>query len=543
MITQKLTFLKRYLIKIAILLFILLSCIYILFFFNNGYKIRENLANARDCSNCIIRPTSGNCVPVYDISYDYTIDLNSGKWVLDISNVTTNNVFCQWEPKCTFDNITSVSDRLSLNNSIIDQSIYDVTCCSGSSFYDNSAIHFNYSFIKDNSDNISDCSAIKGYVRRSMTEGTDLSYNRDFFDVTNRICNTLEPTGQLFNKKGMLFSKTESSFNILNDRISMPIEIINFISFSNIRNIINNMLEYPIHTAALNGFDNVSLNTTITQLTQLNDALVLKARNENLQRQLTRTDLTPAQEASFISILTELQDVFRVADVFININQRNPNETIARSRSLLQERRYFSYSLLNNDKTSTTNYTLYSGSGLTPNTNDYLLNSDQFFNCMGEKKTDISASFNSTQLADFSTNDYFGTSGRSIALGGLGDASYNALGFMQNTGYPSNNDLEMELKRLEIVPATGNAPVSVISSYLNAINSFYEKQLRNLSGPREHSYSQELVFDNNSLETKNTTFFTYNKATNNVYPCSPSILGNSTFEYCGPDAYYESPKF
>lgn len=534
----------QYLIKIAILLFVLLSCIYILFFFNNGYKIRENLANARDCSNCIIRPTSGNCVPVYDISYDFrTI---SGKRVLDISNVTTNNVFCQWEPKCTFDNITSVSDRLSLNNSIIDQSIYDVTCCSGSSFYDNSAIHFNYSNIKDNITNISDCSAIKGYVRQSISDGTDLSYNRDFFDVTNRICNTLEPTGQLFNKKGMLFSKTESSFNILNDRISMPIEIINFISFSNIRNIINDILELPDlrYYNALNNFSIVSLNTTITQLTQLNDALVLKARNENLQRQLTRTDLTPAQEASFSSILANLQNVFSVADEFINRNRSSPNETIPGGGSLLTERRYFSYSLLNNVGTATTKYTQYLGSGLTPsNANDYLLNSDQFFNCMGEKKTDISASFNSTQLADFSTNDYFGTSGRPIALGGLGDASYNALGFMQNTGYPSNNDLEMELKRLEIVPATGNAPVSVISSYLNAINSFYEKQLRNLSGPREHSYSQELVFDNNSLETKNTTFFTYNKATNNVYPCSPSILGNSTFEYCGPDAYYESPKF
>ena len=530
----------QYLIKIAILLFILLSCIYILFFFNNGYKIRENLANARDCSNCIIRPTSGNCVPVYDISYDFRIDTSSGKRVLDICNVTTNNVFCQWEPKCTFDNITSVSDRLSLNNSIIDQSIYDVTCCSGSSFYDNSAIHFNYSFIKDNITNISDCSAIKGHVRRSISDGTDLSYNRDFFDVTNRICNTLEPTGQLFNKKGMLFSKTESSFNILNDRISMPIEIINFISFSNIRNIINDILELPDlrYYNALNNFRIVSLNTTITQLTQLNDALVLKARNENLQRQLTRTDLTPAQEASFSSILTNLQNVFSVADEFINRDRSSPNLTIPGGGSLLTERRYFRYSLLNND------YTQYLGSGLTPsNANDYLLNSDQFFNCMGEKKTDISASFNSTQLADFSTNDYFGTSGRPIALGGLGDASYNALGFMQNTGYPSNNDLEMELKRLEIVPATGNAPVSVISSYLNAINSFYEKQLRNLSGPREHSYSQELVFDNNSLETKNTTFFTYNKATNNVYPCSPSILGNSTFEYCGPDAYYESPKF
>jgi hypothetical protein len=78
---------------------------------------------------------------------------------------------------------------------------------------------------------------------------------------------------------------------------------------------------------------------------------------------------------------------------------------------------------------------------------------------------------------------------------------------------------------------------------LNAINSFYEKQIQNSSGPREHSYNQQLVFDNNSLETKQSTFFTYNKDVNNVYDCKPSITGNSKFEYCGPEAYYESPRF
>ena len=53
----------------------------------------------------------------------------------------------------------------------------------------------------------------------------------------------------------------------------------------------------------------------------------------------------------------------------------------------------------------------------------------------------------------------------------------------------------------------------------------------------------QLVFDNNSLEIKQSTFFTYNKDANNVYDCSPSITGNPKFEYCGPEAYYESPTF
>jgi hypothetical protein len=100
-----------------------------------------------------------------------------------------------------------------------------------------------------------------------------------------------------------------------------------------------------------------------------------------------------------------------------------------------------------------------------------------------------------------------------------------------------------KLKRLETIPSSGNAPVSVINTYLNAINGFYEKQIANSTGPREHSYNQQLVFDNNSLETKQSTFFTYNKDVNNVYDCSPSITGNAKFDYCGPQAYYETPTF
>jgi hypothetical protein len=524
---------NRNLIKIAILIFILLSSIYILYFYNN-YKTMENLANARDCSDCNIRPSSGKCLPIYDISMNYSIIPDTtNKYRLDICNIITNNVFCEWESRCTYDNIATQNERMALSNSNINQSIYDVTCCSGSSFYDNSAINFNYSIVEDNAYNIDSCSTIKNYIRQNIDGTLDLSYDKLTYNATNRICNTLEPSGPLFNKRGMLFSKTQTNSNIFTDVKTMPSDIINYISFSNIRNeiraIINGSKTPTISPALLNGFNDISLNSILTQLTQLNDTLALKARTENLQRQLNRSDLTASQNANFVSILNSLQSVYGVA---------LPN-------SLLFDRKDFTYRLVNNTKNLVTNeYSPYTPSPLSVlNSNQYLLNSDQFFNCMGEVKSDISASFTTAQLADFSNNDYFGTSGRPISEGGLGQAGYSALGSIQNTGYPSNNDLEMELRRLETIPSSGSAPVSVISSYLNAINSFYEKQIKNLTGPREHSYNNQLVFDNNSLETKQPTFFTYNKDANNVYDCKPSILGNSKFEYCGPEAYYESPNF
>ena len=41
--------------------------------------------------------------------------------------------------------------------------------------------------------------------------------------------------------------------------------------------------------------------------------------------------------------------------------------------------------------------------------------------------------------------------------------------------YPSRQDFEMELKNLPQVNSNDNVPASVINTYLNSINSFYEK--------------------------------------------------------------------
>ena len=505
----------RNLLKIASIIFILLSSIYVLYIFNYEYKTLESLANANmlDCSKCEMRPASGNCVPIYDISYTYTKIGTSNKYKLDICNIITNNVFCEWEPRCQFEN-SGPAQRLA-----------GITCCSGSPFYDNNTINFNYGSIQDNITNITDCSNIKGLIRSSLAGTVDLSYDDMVFYKTNEICNTLEESASLLNTRGMLFSKAETTYNIFNDPMSMPRDIITFISFSNIRNEIRAIISGAPRTPqilpnALNGFNDASLNNIEIELRQMDANLRLKAINENIQRQLVRSDLTSNQINRFTAIITTLESVYSVV---------LPN-------TILQERKNISYNPVKNSK-SGQNYDSYMAGS------QYLLNSNQFYNCMGDITNDNSGSFSSGNLLDLSNNDYFGTAGRPISLGGLGEASYNALGSMTYNMYPNNTDLEMELKRLETIPSTGNAPVSIINTYLNAINSFYEKQLNNLTGPREHTFNQELVFDNNTLGTKEPTFFTYNKDQNNVYTCQQSITGDSNFEYCGPEAYYDSPHF
>jgi hypothetical protein len=505
---------NRNLIKIASIIFIVLSSIYVLYIFNYEYRTLENFANKLDCSNCTVKPSSGNCIPLYDISYTYSQIGTTNKYRLDICNIITNNVFCSWESQCLFDNIST-----------IDESIFAPTCCSGSSFYDNSYINFNYSVIQDNTTNITDCSNIKDYVTRGITGAIDLSYDELIFNRTNEICNTLDTSNKLYNTRGMLFYKAETSTNIFTDPTTMPKDILTFISFSNIRNeiraIISGARSPQILPASLNGFNDISLTNIENELKQINNSLMLKERNENIRRQMNRSDLTSIQSLRLGAIITNLQQVYRVA---------LPN-------TLLQERKIINYNLVKNSKQAQSrNYDVMSGT-------QYLLNSDQFYNCMGEIKYDNSGSFSEADLAELSNNDFFGTAGRPIALGGLGEASYNALGSMMNNGFPNNTDLEMELKRLETIPASGNAPVSIISTYLNSINSFYEKQIKNLTGPREHTFNQELIFDNNTLKTKESTFFTYNKDENNVYTCQDSITGDPKFKYCGPQAYYDIPNF
>ena len=178
----------RNLFKMVLLLFIIVSSTYVLFVATSENKMRENLANNKDCSNCTMKPDSGNCVPIYDISYTYSLIPNSvNKYRLDICNIITNNVFCQWEPQCRFDNIASQSERMLQANSNINQSIYDVRCCSGSSFYDETNINFNYSSIIDNSYNITDCTNINNYIRQSISGTIDLSYDQLIFNTTNEL--------------------------------------------------------------------------------------------------------------------------------------------------------------------------------------------------------------------------------------------------------------------------------------------------------------------------------------------------------------------
>ena len=125
-------------------------------------------------------------------------------------------------------------------------------------------------------------------------------------------------------------------------------------------------------------------------------------------------------------------------------------------------------------------------------------------------------------------NNYFGVS----------DETIKTASELTPNNYGPSMDLAMELANLQTIPPGGTAPVSVINQYLNTINGFYENQIQNLIGPRTHAINDQIVFDNNTLETKTNTFLTYENDANNTYECTNSVTQDSKFEYCGPTPYY-----
>jgi len=166
----------------------------------------------------------------------------------------------------------------------------------------------------------------------------------------------------------------------------------------------------------------------------------------------------------------------------------------------------------------------------------YILQENEFFNCFGNKekvKTVKDISFTQTDLQKFNEENYFDVDA---------NASYTTMQDNAQRPYPSVEDFEMELRNLPPIQQSTNVSSSVISTYLNAINSFYQKQFNALIAPRTHAVPQTLQFDNDSLSTKPSTFFVYDGSINTDFDCEPSVTGDDKFKYCGPASYYNEFK-
>jgi hypothetical protein len=404
------------------------------------------------------------------------------------------------------------------NISIIENIENSDNCCNGATFYTSNLL--NYNAISENVNNKNTCTRmetdISAHLNTISTNDTQkarffsMLYSNNNYAKATSICNTMDPSSSTYNIKGTLFKKSETNINVLESPNTLPKDILDIIAFSNIRNNLNsndkNILEKNI----------------IEPLQIMNGDLIAYTRQNNLQVPITISYLTNDQISQLTSIKTILLGLYNTSNTPLTTTTKKDT----------------TYTLIGKNN-STNTY-----EPITNNGTQYILNIDQFFDCSGVVQNSNSGTLSASDIIDLSNNNYFGTSGRSIIQGGLGDASYNPYGTLTQADlYPSNKDLEMELRRLETIPSSGNAPVNIISTYLNAINSFYEKQIQNLTGLKSNTFTQDSIEDIYSIKTKKPTFFTYDNTYNNEYRCEDSITGNSAFKYCGPSAYYEIPKF
>tara|TARA_B100000902_G_scaffold398049_1_gene463596 strand:+ start:1670 stop:3013 length:1344 start_codon:yes stop_codon:yes gene_type:complete len=176
-------------IKIIILISIICICLYILYFSKD--LIKENFEVDNNCSECIVKPSSGNCIDIYDISISpYPIMPNENT---DVSLINTDYVFCPWESNC-----------ISYNT---------IQCCS------NSNIFYNI-----NKDTIKNFEIIKDVKNDKCSDEilSELSYvlipnkPQTYYNIL-KLCTDVK-SYQNLNKYGLFFKRIiDSSINILKD--------------------------------------------------------------------------------------------------------------------------------------------------------------------------------------------------------------------------------------------------------------------------------------------------------------------------------------
>lgn len=509
-------------LKFLLLAFIVILCIYILYI--SSLSTIEAFTESKDCSNCQIMPSSGNCVKLYEFSSvnlntyssinNISSYLSSNQKLPDLSFVDTSYIFCPYEQKCIGENI--------IDNRNASGEIIDITCCSGSTWFQNNVSNFQSNkFVNDLNEN---CNNINNNINQYINS-IDPHGNKDILDIipdsyfnVRSMCNNYKNNDM----SGMIFERNiSSSGNILTDPKLLPNSSDTNDRIQSVQELLDaqKMLSLPMEKKEINYtvFENGS-EITKTRFETGVSGEILKQIND-LNDELKK--LNP--------IRNDFDNVFK------RIQKDLSNIYIDSSGDPLIE--YIDYNYTPYKPNSITGQLQIISPPLTANVESYILNEHEFLNCFGNKSDNKDMSFNND---DFSGNLF--SLGRENAFGVDERAEYKTQQDLQSNKYGDIIDLSAEFRHLENVDLGGTAPTGVIDQYLRAINSFYEKQMANMLGPRTHAVNQQLVFDNDGLETKESTFFVYENKPNNEYECQPSITGNDKFKTCGPSAYYSEFK-
>jgi len=543
--------------KFFILAFLIIYCIYILYFSSlKTVESFESYNNTSDCSKCEVKPTSGNCIKIYDFSYSLGNIGLPNETMISFEKIDTSYIFCPWEPNCDISssykaNMLDDDSRQLKSNSELEANMFgslnNIRCCSNSGpFYAAETKNYYSAF--------EDLNKINNITNKCAQFDIDLSSNygintkltdsqineltpslktrfesvirEENYAKVKNFCLNHNPNHPNYNDallniddfSGILFNRNiKETGHVLQDpRLRKPgltrkTIIDNIISKQQLIDISNDAIKEMIDgkNQMRTNFEYKENNVTKNRYSFYK---VIDEHNKRLTALKTLNMSNSDFEQTLNNILNDLVAHYNLAPS--NYNNKDG---------------YYdnSYQIFNYVPSKITN----TGQGFISQTIDapsgysraYILNENEFLNCFGEIESVPELSFNFTASGDF-----FGSS----------DPTLTTFEQSSPNNYGVSAELEMELRRLQNVPPGGNAPVGVINQYLNAINGFYERHISNMLGPKTHSANNQLVFENDNLEIKTPTFFKYETDPNNKYECQPSITGNDKFKDCGPTAYY-----
>lgn len=481
----------KFKLKIFLILFVTFFSIYTIYLYNtNLYEGLQGTINKqnKDCSDCSIKPSSGDCLPLYEFSMNLPLSTTNAPDVpaLDIDIIDSSYIFCPSKPNC--------NDDICKNTG----TYFEYTCCNDSPWYKNNVITYkDISFVQQNQNTCKTIDAsmqeYKIKVKRQQNSDSDTDTDiwkswLDFFtNIPNygsikKICNNNRDT-KIANTQGMIFKKELVETKNILDNPDLTVQEI--IDYQNILEMSLNQISNQniIETKRLHGSQINTINSRLKELNPL--SITYKTEKQNLVNQLKQYFKT------------------EISYNIMNYQLKKDNNS------------EFQNVIPGTDKSFST----------------YLLKENEFLNCFGDKLSITNPTFSQKNKNDFSNNDYFGVSDEKIVT--YGESVTNEYG-------PKIDELS-ELKSLENIPENSQVSSNIVGQYLGFINSFYDKQMNKIYENRYNHNEQILQMDRNNLDLKEKTFFVYENEPNNNYECQESITGDNTFKYCGPVPNYQIP--
>lgn len=520
-ILKNLKYVYKILFLIILFLVFMFFCIYKL---NNTKSLKEFYENMVDnCNSCSAKPYSGNCKPIYDISFNKnTLKSPENRDIYDISLIDISLVFCQWESignSCMLDKdnnfVKNYKDYLCCNESIYTNNLKNINNQLGlesncgnlnryqvdlTSFFDKNTVN---KMCKDqtviHNKNVHDNTILQ--VKNDISGAVFYKYSIDLSSIFLDESLTKRELLDYLNVYEIKYRKTYQTVNDIPDGITQHSAIMN---------------EYETNEETRREFK------TITDIS-IN---IIKNYLKNLD------DNDPLYDDYYYNIKYDLLNMISVSDVsyytikyvpftknqvsdYITNYKKNSNYVppiYARNRTLLADE-YMDCSGDIHETQDLYTENLYFDD-LTKPDNPYDLNiidnSNYFFTRIGKTDNydDISwGSYKNTQDTPLVDREM-----ENIYIDSLNNNLYNNI--------DDNNKVS----------------VNVINTYLNAINNFYEK---NINKRFFDNTDDKLTFENNELKINRNSFYSNQNIPNDIsYSCYDNPTRRS--EYCGPEPYYET---